>query len=61
MTLTLIVSSYCKNMKRDESFTNDFTLSTFRKDMPIAAASNFELEYAITKRILGPHCKLLEY
>ena len=45
-------------MKRDESFTDFFTLSTFRKDILIAAAKHFASEYAIVKKVLGPHCKL---
>lgn len=56
--ISLFSSFVEKHAMKDKTFTSFFTLSTFRKDMMVTAVDNYASEYAITKRVLGPHCKV---
>ena len=42
----------------DEEFSSAFTLSIFRRDLMVLACEQFGEEYAISKKSLGPKCKL---
>ena len=55
---TSISSSDDKDEVDDEEFINSFTLSLFRKDLMVLAGDQFPEEYAVTKKSLGPKCKL---
>ena len=42
----------------DEEFSDNFTLSRFRKDLMATARDDFAGEYSVGKKSLGRKCKL---